>query len=176
MSMSNSGSPKTAQPKSVDPVLSEFDNKKDLLTSFCGKTKSLIEECLDDAQIRYQSVQARVKSRKKLSEKYLDPQKNYSQLDDITDLAGLRVITYYEDEVDIVAKLISREFQIDFQNTVDRRDGNLDGFGYHAINYVCRYSAQRLTSVEYKKFAGICCEIQITSILRHAWAEIEHDW
>jgi putative GTP pyrophosphokinase len=30
--------------------------------------------------------------------------------------------------------------------------------------------------VEYKKFAGIRCEIQITSILRHAWSEIEHEW
>jgi putative GTP pyrophosphokinase len=174
--MSNSGSKKTAQPKSIDAVLSEFDGKKDLLTTFCSKTKTLIEECLDDAEIRYQSVQARVKSRKKLSEKYLDPQKKYTQLEDITDLAGLRVITYYEDEVDTVAELINREFEIDTQNTVDRRDGNTDGFGYHAINYVGRYSAQRLTSVEYKKFVGVCCEIQITSILRHAWAEIEHDW
>jgi hypothetical protein len=33
-----------------------------------------------------------------------------------------------------------------------------------------------LEDVEYKKYAGVWCEIQITSILRHAWSEIEHEW
>jgi ppGpp synthetase/RelA/SpoT-type nucleotidyltranferase len=28
---------------------------------------------------------------------------------------------------------------------------------------------------EYRKFEGLKCEIQLTSILYHAWAEIEHD-
>jgi hypothetical protein len=69
-----------------------------------------IEASLDDAGIQYQSVQIRVKSKKKLKEKYLDPTKKYEKLDDITDLAGLRVITYYEDEVDRVAEVIKKEF------------------------------------------------------------------
>jgi putative GTP pyrophosphokinase len=174
--MSNSENPEMLSPQSTDSALAEFDGKKDLLTTFCAKTKGLIEELLDNGEIRYQSVQARVKSRKKLEEKYSDPKKEYRRLDDITDLAGLRIITYYEDEVDIVAELIQREFQVDPDNSVDRRISNVDSFGYHAINFVCRYSEQRLGSSEYRKYIDINFEIQITSILRHAWAEIEHDW
>ncbi len=94
---------------SIDDVLAEFDAKEDLLAAFCAKTKSLIEASLQDADIRYQSVQARVKTKKKLKEKYLDERKNYQRLDDITDLAGLRVITYYDNDVDRVAELIRRE-------------------------------------------------------------------
>jgi putative GTP pyrophosphokinase len=161
---------------SVDSILAEFDGKKEVLEALCAKTKNLIEECLDDAQIRYQSVQARVKTRKKLRQKYIRPDKNYKRLDDITDLAGLRIITYYEDEVDLVAEVIRREFEIDPQNSVDRRSSEPDRFSYQAINYVVRHSGPRWASVEYKRFRGVCCEIQITSILRHAWAEIEHDW
>ena len=112
----------------------------------------------------------------KLEKKYLDPTKNYQELNDITDLAGLRVITYYEDEVDAVAAALEREFNIDRKESVDKRNTDPDRFGYRAINYVCSHLEKRILDVEYKQFAGIRCEIQITSILGHAWSEIEHEW
>src|SRR5882672_5894762 len=97
------GSENQWNPKAdIETVLAEFDRRQEMLAALCAKTKSLIEASLQDANIRYQSVQARVKTKKKLREKYLDEKKNYRRLDDITDLAGLRVITYYEDEVDRV--------------------------------------------------------------------------
>ncbi len=160
----------------VESVLAEFDAKKDILTSFCDTTKSLIEEFLRDAKIRYQSVQARVKTRDKLRRKYLDQTKSYGRLDDITDQAALRVITYYEDEVDKVAEVMKREFDIDSKNSIDKRETEPDKFGYYALSYVCKYPSRRIAAVEYKKFSDVCCEIQITSILRHAWSEIEHPW
>src|SRR5262249_19177482 len=68
------------------------------------------------------------------------------------------------------------EFAIDNENSVDKRDAEPDRFGYSALNFVCGHLPKRLADVEYKKFSGIRCEIQVTSILRHAWAEIEHEW
>jgi putative GTP pyrophosphokinase len=160
----------------VEAILAEFAAKEDMLAAFCNRTKGLIEAGLQDAGIRYQSVQFRVKTKKKLREKYLEPTKSYKRLDDITDLAGLRIITYYEDEIDRVAEIITREFEIDQKNSVDKRQVEPDRFGYSALNYVCSHLAKRTADVEYKKFAGVYCEIQITSILRHAWSEIEHEW
>src|SRR6266481_8211014 len=90
----------------VEDVLAEFGRRQENLAALCAKTKSLIEASLQDANIPYQSVQSRVKSRKKLREKYLDPEKKYKRLKDITDLAGLRIITYYEDDVDRVVDVI----------------------------------------------------------------------
>ena len=116
------------------------------------------------------------KNEKKLRKKYLDPAKEYAQLDDITDLAGLRIITYYDDEVDRVAQLIEKEFKIDEKESVDKRDTEPDRFGYRAVNFICTHLQRRTSDVEYKHFAGVRCEIQITSILGHAWAEIEHEW
>ncbi len=161
---------------SLEEILAEFGRREATLASFCARTKSLIEASLQDANIRYQSVQARVKTKAKLEKKYLDSTKNYTQLDDITDLAGLRVITYYEDELDTVARVIEREFNIDDKDSVDKRNTEPDRFGYRAINYVCCHQDKRTTDVEYKQFAGVKCEIQITSILGHAWSEIEHEW
>jgi GTP pyrophosphokinase len=164
------------EPADVETVIAEFETRKDILEAFCDKTRGLIEACLQDAKIPYQSVQSRVKSKDKLRRKYLDTAKNYKTLDDITDLAGLRVITYYEDDVDHVSELIKRHFTIDLENSVDKRETEPDRFGYYALNYVCTHTDQRSADVEYKRFAGICCEVQITSVLRHAWSEIQHDW
>jgi len=160
----------------VEEVVLEFENRKEKLTEFCVRTKALIEECLKDANIQFQSVQARVKRKSKLRAKYLDPKKNYKRLDDITDQAALRIITYYEDELDKAAEIIKREFEIDRENSIDKREADPDHFGYYALNYVCKHHPRRLLDVEYKKFTDIRCEIQITSILRHAWSEIEHGW
>src|SRR6266404_519529 len=120
--MPNPGGSEQVTPASVEAILEEFDARRDTLLTFCEKTKDLIEVCLADAQIRYQSVQARVKNRNKLREKYRRPEKSYKRLDDITDQAALRIITYYEDEVDQVAEVIRREFQIDLENSTDRRN------------------------------------------------------
>jgi putative GTP pyrophosphokinase len=173
--MADSKSPKDAK-QALEAVLSEFDSKEVMLSALCVKTKSLIEASLEDAGIPYQSVQVRVKSKKKVAEKYMDPKKDYRQLEDITDLAGIRIITYYEDHVDRAAKVIEREFAVDRGNSVDKRETEPDRFGYNALNYVCTHLPKRVSDVEYKKFAGVRSEIQITSILRHAWSEMEHEW
>ena len=162
-------SQKPVPPKAeVQDILDEFSRREDMLGAFCTKTKGLIEASLEDAQIRFQSVQARVKSKIKLKQKYSDPAKDYKSLDDITDLAGLRVITYYEDDVDRVAEVIKREFNVDLARSVDKRMTEPDHFGYNAINYVCTHDKKRTSDVEYKKFAEVLCEIQITSILSGA--------
>jgi putative GTP pyrophosphokinase len=160
----------------VDQVLLEFDGKRDVLIVFAEKTRGLIQAFLEDGKIRYQSIQARVKNREKLRRKYVDETKNYAGLNDITDQVAFRVITYYEDEVDRVAEIIKREFDVDSARSIDKRETEPEKFGYYALNYVCKYNGQRESQTEYRKYAGIFCEIQIVSILRHAWSEIEHPW
>jgi putative GTP pyrophosphokinase len=148
---------KASAPKTdVENVLAEFEERQATLTTFCAKTKALIEACLQDADIRYQSVQARVKTKKKLREKYLDQAKDYTKLGDITDLAGLRVITYYDDEIDRVAAVIEEQFKIDNKESVDKRNTDPDRFGYRAVNLICAHLDRRTSDVEYKQFAGVC--------------------
>src|SRR6266704_1233578 len=129
--MADSKNPEDAK-HTVEAVLSEFDSKEGMLGALCVKTKSLIEASLEDARIPYQSVQVRVKSKKKLAEKYMDPKKDYCRLEDITDLAGLRVITYYEDDVDRAAKVIEREFLVDREISVKKRAPKPDRLGNSA--------------------------------------------
>jgi putative GTP pyrophosphokinase len=52
-----------------------------------------------------------------LRTKINDPDKNYSDFSDLTDIAGVRIITYYEDDVDRISKILEREFVIEWPIT-----------------------------------------------------------
>jgi hypothetical protein len=44
-----------------------------------------------------------------------------------------------------------------------------------SLQYVVQLDSVRKQQIEYKRLAELKCEIQIRTILQHAWAEIEHD-
>jgi putative GTP pyrophosphokinase len=71
--------------------------------------------------------------------------------------------------------LIRKEFQIDLENSIDKRQQTANEFGYRSLHLVSQIDESRLKLTEYKKYSEIKFEIQIRSILQHAWAEIEHD-
>lgn len=164
---------------SIEDVVQDLVKRRTSFENFCQEAKSHLEKCLRDAEIPFQSIQSRVKDEAKIKSKYSDLSKadKYLSLDDLTDIAGLRVITYYEDDVDKVKELIEQEFAIDVENCEDKRlPENPETFTYHALHLVVSLKPETLGKRAHKQFAGIRGEIQITSILRHAWAEIEHRW
>ncbi len=160
---------------SLDAVLADFDARGEHFNSLCRETRGLLERLLASKGLSVQSIQHRVKGRDKVATKYKDPAKSYVKLTDITDLVGFRLITYYEDEVDGIAEFIREQFVADSRSN-DARARSVDSFGYHALNLVCSYTQSRLALPEHRAFTGDCFEIQVTSILRHAWSEMEHSW
>lgn len=160
---------------SVEAVLAEFDRRKDQLSDLSKATAHLIETILKEEQIAIHSVQTRVKSRDKLKSKYCRSEKDYRCLGDIPDLVGLRIITYYSDRIDRIAEILKREFA-QLEVCDDKRIGRPESFGYSALHMDCAYLEKRLESTEYKRFANARFEIQIVTVLGHAWAEMHHAW
>jgi ppGpp synthetase/RelA/SpoT-type nucleotidyltranferase len=117
-----------------------------------------------------------VKTRESLSQKLKRPDREYDSLDQITDLAGIRIITYFEPDVNQIASIIEDEFEIQWSDSEDKRSLlDPDRFGYSSVHYIASFSEVRCALTEYRHFAGFRFEVQIRSILQHAWAEIEHD-
>jgi putative GTP pyrophosphokinase len=78
--------------------------------------------------------------------------------------------------VDRIGTLIESEFGTDPERSIDKRKVlDPDRFGYLSLHYICGLHPNRLNLPENRRYAGLWCEIQIRSILQHAWAEIEHD-
>lgn len=142
----------------------------------CGITlKSLIEKILNRKGVLFHSIEYRVKTKdsfleKCQKEKYKDPVR------EITDICGLRIIGYTNHDVKMIQTIIENEFKIDKNNSIDKSETMKDDqVGYRSVHYVASIKSNRLRLMEYQEYKGIKFEIQIRTLLQHAWAEIEHD-
>lgn len=162
--------------KVKNSILTEYEEKSSLYLAYAQRLASLIQDFLDAENINVHSVSFRRKERDSLSKKIGKKGGSYKELGDITDICGLRIITYFDDDVKLISKILEREFLIDFNNSTDKADSlDPDRFGYLSVHYVVSNDIERNKLTEYKRFNGIKAEIQVRSILQHAWAEIEHD-
>ncbi|SEW00533.1 ppGpp synthetase catalytic domain-containing protein (RelA/SpoT-type nucleotidyltranferase) [Chitinophaga sp. YR573] len=134
-----------------------------------------ISKILQDENIKVHAIYHRAKDLDSLIGKIASKDNKYSTLEEITDLSGLRVITYLESDVEKVEKILRTHLIIDESNSVDKRRKEANEFGYKSLHLVSTLQENWLSNPIYKSCRGLKSEIQIRSILQHAWAEIEHD-
>ncbi|MGE6244455.1 GTP pyrophosphokinase [Psychrobacter proteolyticus] len=159
----------------MSAILKEYDDSKILLENLDRTLLNLINSLLEQKNIRVHQVQTRVKDRDSLKNKIIRKNDKYESLSDITDIVGVRIITYFDDEVDQIATMIEEEFFIDQDNSVDKREVDNDKFGYRSLHYVANLKKDRINLLEYSSYGEQKFEFQIRTILQHSWAEIEHD-
>ncbi|MFS9145069.1 GTP pyrophosphokinase [Streptococcus infantis] len=136
--------------------------------------ENTVKDIIKSESINVHEIIGRVKTVESLQGKV--KRKNYSNLAEITDLCGIRIITYFSDDVDRIAELISQEFEVDVENTIDKRKSeDPTKFGYVSLHYVVSLKEENSSSILYRRFENIKLEIQIRTVMQHAWAEIEHD-
>lgn len=127
-----------------------------------------------------QSIQARAKAPDRLKARLEEVGLIESQSieEDRKDLAGIRLIFYTNTDVDrfLASRLIFENFEIDLQATkIHHPTKENEGTRYQAIHYVVSLKEERTKLPEYSKFKNFRCEIQIHTILNHAWSETSHD-
>jgi ppGpp synthetase/RelA/SpoT-type nucleotidyltranferase len=97
---------------------------------------------------------------------------------DIVDLAGVRVALYFPAERDQVDNLINRLFvQVEPSKEFPERSTPIRAkrfSGYGATHYRVRLREAELSEPD-RRYAEARVEIQVASVLMHAWAEVEHD-
>jgi len=158
-----------------DAILAEYDQRAHLYQALAPRLSQLLKLLLQE-KVQLHSITERCKERASLSRKLAKPDKRYATLSEVTDVAAVRIITYFPEDVDAVATIIEDEFRIDSDNSTDKRKySDPERFGYASLHYVGQFSEARCRLAEYSPFAPLKFEIQVRSILQHAWAEIEHD-
>ncbi len=157
--------------KRKDPRTAELEGHAPMLVARAEALREeLVQLLLREPLLKIHSVTARVKSAESLEGKLARPDRTYESLWDVTDLVGLRVITYFEDDVDRVGRLVEAHWPVDFANSTDkRRRRETSAFGYSSLHYVCNMAADGALPESAR------CEVQVRTLLEHAWAEIEHD-
>ncbi|MBQ5379673.1 MAG: hypothetical protein IIU10_05615 [Paludibacteraceae bacterium] len=146
-------------------ILEEYREALPVFEKMQEEVKRTLREALERNGLEVTAVEARIKTEKSLEGKLALKGSKYASLSDITDILGARIITFYTDDVDRIAAMAEQLFEIDWNNSVDkRRLHQLDSFGYNSLHYICR-----LPGYEYR------FELQLRTTLQHAWAAINHD-
>ena len=146
-------------------LLQQYRELRPTLDKLSSEAYDLLRHELRKQGIYVTAIEHRVKTENSLAGKLELKGSKYKTIDDITDLVGLRIITFYTDEVDKVAVIAKGIFDIDWQESVDKRKlHDLDAFGYNSLHYICRL-----------KTGGPRFKLQMRTALQHVWSTIEHD-
>lgn len=146
-------------------IMDEYREAKPVLERMLVEIPALLRDKLAHNGIIVTAVDARIKTEESLKGKLELKGAKYATLSDITDIFGARIITFYTDDVDRIAAMVEQLFEIDWDNSVDKRMlHQLDSFGYNSLHYICR-----MPEFPYR------FELQLRTTLQHAWASINHD-
>ena len=136
-----------------------------------------IEDVLDDAGVVYDRVATRVKGwpslKKKAKKRDADGAPTYPDpWNDIHDLVGARVTVFNATVIPQAIDILGRSFTVlrSVDKAAETRISGSFGYGSHHLVLQVNDSLEELAEYE-----GFTFEVQIRTVLQHAWAEFEHD-
>ncbi|MBR5265992.1 MAG: (p)ppGpp synthetase [Clostridia bacterium] len=154
-------------------ILEDYRKQRDDFIKLGDTVHSMLNDIVKELGFLVLAVEHRVKEEKSLAGKLERKGEGYNTIEDITDILGCRVVCYLSDEIDQIGKKVEEKFVVDWENSSDKRALiQEDAFGYLSLHYICSlpYGDKWPDEICGKKF-----EIQIRTILQHAWSMIHHD-
>lgn len=167
----------------ISQFISRYRKEYDFYEQACRIVAQVLDSNLQSTGIRAivtwraknpLRLEAKVRQRA-ASQSYLSVDDIY---DDIVDLAGVRVALYFPAERGEVGRIIrslyipvaeAKEFPTASEPTYKKRFS-----GYWATHYRVRLPDTLLNESQ-KRYTEARIEIQVASVLMHAWSEVEHD-
>ena len=139
--------------------------------------RDAIEDLLNDAGVIFDRVAARVKNWPSLKAKAKKRNANGDVVyphpwDDIHDIVGVRVNVFHSTMIPEALTIFGDSFEV--IKSVDKAAETrvAGGFGYGSHHLVLRVTEDMEDLADY---VGMRFEVQIRTVLQHAWAEFEHD-
>ena len=154
-------------------ILEDYRKQREHFVKLGDVVHQMLANIAKDLGLTVLAVEHRVKEEKSLAGKLERKGDGYNTLEDITDILGCRVICFLSDEIDKIGKKVEENFVIDWENSSDKRTLlKENAFGYLSLHYICSlpFGDKWPDEICGKKF-----EIQIRTILQHAWSAIHHD-
>lgn len=173
--------PRKRATSSTDPdvAVREYARKHPELQRATDQFVHLVTAILDDAGINYLTVTGRAKSVSSFAAKAARTHEGrrvfLKPLEDITDQIGIRVITYVHSDVQAVVDLLGDQVIVHDDRDMGRETADEGRFGYASRHLLVSLDPARGTSPAYDLLPARRAQVQIRTVLQHAWAEYEHD-
>jgi putative GTP pyrophosphokinase len=137
----------------------------------CEEVVFTLRSRLDDLKIKPHSVASRVKGYESLQAKAQS--RGYSNpISEVSDLAGVRVVTLFLSDLSAVCTDIGSTFSIIERDDKLEQSGS-ETFGYSSVHFVCEldegFRGTRYDRLRHRRF-----EIQVRTLLMDAWANVSH--
>ena len=100
--------------------------------------------------------------------KYADPRIQ------LTDFVGARVLVPLSADVAPVARLVQRSYVVE-EMSDQRVDQVAEVPGYQSLHFLLRFRAEDRLALGLAEAPDVPVEVQVRSILQHAWASLQHD-
>ena len=135
-----------------------------------------VRKALKEQHVTVTAMESRVKAENSLAGKLELKGAKYRSIDNVTDIVGMRIVTFYSTDVDKVAAIVNELFVVDWNQSVDKRKlHRLDSFGYNSLHYICRLRQSVGTDQESPQLYELPFEIQMRTALQHVWSTLDHD-
>jgi predicted RNase H-like nuclease/ppGpp synthetase/RelA/SpoT-type nucleotidyltranferase len=171
--------PRKPRASGTQQAVQIYATRRPRLAEATGRFTGLVTTLLDDAGINYLTIASRTKTVSSFAAKadrseagralYRDP------LTEITDQIGLRVITYVQSDVTAVVELLANELTILDDRDMGMETASEGRWGYASRHLLVAVDDARDNPPEYAALSGLSAQVQIRTVLQHAWAEFEHD-
>ncbi len=156
-----------------EALLKQFQERLPLYNKVEEIAYNLLTSAISEQGFYVTAIEHRVKTEKSLIGKLELKGGKYHDIDDITDLVGLRIITFYTDDVDKVAAIVKHLLDVDWKESVDKRKMHqANSFGYNSLHYICKIPK---SFIDDPAINNIRFELQMRTALQHVWSTIEHD-
>lgn len=167
----------------VSEFIARYRKEFDFYEQSCRMVAQTLESHLRSAGVRA-IVTSRAKNHARLEAKVKQraEKHNYTAVssifDDIVDLAGVRVALYFPGERQEVGRIIESLFELTEEPkefpTQNEPSYKKRFSGYWATHYRVVMKESSLHE-SHQRYAEAKVEIQVASVLMHAWSEVEHD-
>jgi putative GTP pyrophosphokinase len=144
-----------------------YYKKLPVYTLFGDRVKELIDRLLKGEGISIVGLQSRTKEFERFRKKLIS--KAYSDPEEMVDIVGIRIIGYVKSDTVIICGVIRDNFYI-----IEQKDKSEES-GYKSTHFVAKLTEHHTKSPLYSQFKHLKIELQVCSILEHAWAELEHN-
>jgi ppGpp synthetase/RelA/SpoT-type nucleotidyltranferase len=158
-------------PKTSDKaLLEEYDKKRVLYGQIAEDVFHTLISSIGDAKIRIRSIEYRTKTPESFYEKIKRMDSAHKFLENITDLAGVRVICFSQTDVNKIDRIIGSVFDV-VENDKQKIGMKDRGFVYNSRHYVVHLRSN-LKEPSYDKIRNLKCEIQVRTVLADALSSI----
>lgn len=160
----------------VEELIDRYRREQQLYEQLATEAAHVLEVALRKSPVRVHNIEHRVKTVDSLAEKLRRPGKNYSDLVSIADLAGIRVVVYELPHLDVVVQLCAELFDVEEMPQDQPSQEQVNHFGYMSKHLIIKAGEVRAALVEWQPIGDRKAEIQIRTVLQHAWADVSHEY